>query len=69
MTKKEQKRMEKLFDVLFAAWDYCDEEDKSTEFMIQYMADVSNSEYDDIVEFIADPEIQLLRKMRWGGMK
>lgn len=37
---------------LFLAWDYCDAEDKSTEFMLQYMADTAGVDYDDVVEFI-----------------
>ena len=43
---------EKIKNLLFEAWAYCDEEDKSTEFMLQYMADVSGIEYDDVVDFI-----------------
>lgn len=42
---------EKLFD----AWDYCDTHDKSTEFMLQYMADFADIEYDAVVDFIVDP--------------
>lgn len=64
MNKKEFKRMEKLFEVLFNAWDWCDENDKSTEFTIQYMADISESEPEDIAEFMADPEVNLLRSKR-----
>jgi hypothetical protein len=37
---------------LFWAWAYCDEHDKSTEFMFQYMADMAEVEYDVAVEFV-----------------
>ena len=43
---KEQKQ--KILD----AWDYCDDQDKSTEFMLQYMADTSGVDYDDVVDYI-----------------
>ena len=46
---------EKIKNLLFEAWAYCDEEDKSTEFMLQYMANVSGIEYDDVVDFIILP--------------
>ena len=39
-------------DLLFEAWDYCDENDKSTEFMIQYMQDTANVSFDTVIEFI-----------------
>ena len=41
-------------DQLFVAWAYCDEEDKSTEFMFQYMADFAGVEYDMAVEFVIE---------------
>jgi len=41
---------------IFEAWNYCDEEDKSTEFMFQYMSDVSKVDYDDIVDYICTDE-------------
>ena len=41
---------------LIAAWNYCDREDKSTEFMFAYMSDVSGVDYDDVVEFVMDYE-------------
>lgn len=64
LTKNEQ-RVAEVFELLFIAWDYCDEEDKSTEFMLQYMADFANVDYDDVVEFISDPDVQKLREMRF----
>ena len=39
-------------NLLFEAWAYCDEEDKSTDFMFQYMADTANVDYDDVVDFV-----------------
>ena len=37
---------------LFEAWDYCDEHDKSTEFMLQYMQDFANVDLDCVLSFI-----------------
>lgn len=41
---------------ILEAWDYCDEKDKSTEFMLQYMSDVSELEYEDVVDYVASNE-------------
>lgn len=54
--------MEKLTEIqiemLHDAWDYCDEEDKSTEFMFQYMSDVANVDYDTVVDFVINTPIE-----------
>jgi hypothetical protein len=39
-------------DKLFEAWAYCDEEDKSTEFMLQYMQDSAKVNLDTVLKFI-----------------
>lgn len=44
----------KTKDKLYEAWAYCDEEDKSTEFMFQYMADFAGVEYDVAVDFVVN---------------
>tara|TARA_R100000951_G_scaffold103090_2_gene95525 strand:- start:5428 stop:5634 length:207 start_codon:yes stop_codon:yes gene_type:complete len=36
------------------AWAYADYKDKSTEWMLQYMADFSGQDYDDVVDWIQD---------------
>jgi len=38
--------------ILLDAWDYCNKEDKSTEFMIQYMQDVADVDFDTVIEFL-----------------
>lgn len=38
--------------LFFWAWAWCDHEDKSTEFMIQYMSDIADIEYGDVVGYI-----------------
>jgi hypothetical protein len=40
--------------VLVEAWNWCDVQDKSTEFMFQYMADSARIDYDDVVTFVCD---------------
>ena len=37
---------------LLAAWQYCDDEDKSTEFMIQFMMDNAKVDMDCVVNFM-----------------
>ena len=39
-------------DKLFEAWAYCDELDKSTEFMLQYMQDFAKTDFDTVMNFI-----------------
>ena len=40
--------------ILFDAWQYCDDNDKSTEFMLQYMQDVAGVDFDCVIKFIQD---------------
>ncbi len=37
---------------LLEAWDYCDENDKSTEYMLQYMQDIAEVDLDCVINFI-----------------
>lgn len=37
---------------LLGAWQYCDENDKSTEFMLQYMQDLGGVDLDCVLDFI-----------------
>ena len=37
---------------LLEAWAYCDEEDKSTEFMLEYMQDFASVDLDCVLNFI-----------------
>ena len=39
-------------DKLFNAWAYCDEHDKSTEFMLQYMQDTAKVDLDCVINFL-----------------
>ena len=38
--------------LLREAQEYCDENDKSTEFMLQYMQDFAKVDLDDVLEFL-----------------
>lgn len=49
MKRKTKKR-------LLAAWHYCDKNDKSTEFMLEYMQDVAGVDLDCVLEFIQNTE-------------
>lgn len=44
--------------ILFNAWQYCDDKDKSTEFMLTYMADVSGLDYDEVVDWVTNPSTE-----------
>lgn len=37
---------------LYMAWEICDEEDRSTEYTLQFMADTAEVEYDTVVNFM-----------------
>jgi len=37
---------------LKAAMDYCDAEDKSTEFMIQYMMDAAEVDHETVIDYL-----------------
>jgi len=37
---------------LFEAWQFCDDNDKSTEFMLLYMQDFANVDEDCVINFI-----------------
>jgi len=39
-------------ELLQLAYDYCNEKDKSTEFMLQYMQDVVKVDLDTVIEFL-----------------
>jgi hypothetical protein len=43
---------------LLDAWAYCDEEDKSTEFMLQYMQDHAGVDLDCVINFIQETTIE-----------
>lgn len=43
---KEQK------ELILAAWDYCDNLDKSTEFMFSYMADVAKVPLEKVIDYV-----------------
>ena len=47
---------------LLEAWHYCDIEDKSTDFMIEYMMDVGNVGYDCVLNFIEKTTLQERQK-------
>ena len=41
-------------EMLIEARDYCNEHDKSTEFMMQYMQDTANVSFDQVVQFLME---------------
>ena len=55
-------------NLLFAIWALCDQEDKSTEYMLALMCNESGLDYDDVVEFVcetSDEERQKWYKEEW----
>jgi hypothetical protein len=42
---------------LLEAWAYCDEEDKSTEFLLAYLSDVANLDYDAVVTYVTSKQL------------
>lgn len=55
-------------NALFEAWAFCDEQDKSTAFMLQYMADHAGVEYDVAVDFVVNTTEEE-RKKWYDGRK
>lgn len=47
MITKEQR------ELLKEAHSWCDENDKSTEFMIQYMQDFAGVDFDDVINYLS----------------
>ena len=47
---------EKKRELLKTAQEYCDENDKSTEFMLQYMQDVAGVSLDTVLQFLEEQE-------------
>lgn len=39
-------------DLMKQAQEWCDEHDKSTEFMLQYMQDTAKASFDEVMEFL-----------------
>jgi len=39
-------------NLIIEAKKWCDDNDKSTEFMLQYISDVAEIDYDKVVEFL-----------------
>jgi len=53
MSKKNKLSIEKCI-ILQEAREYCDKEDKSTEFMLQYMADKAGITIDKVIDWLRD---------------
>jgi len=47
---------------LLTAWQYCDDEDKSTEFMLQYMQDFAKVDLDCVINFIKKTTLEERQK-------
>ena len=43
---------------LLAAWQHCDDNDKSTEFMLEYMQDMAIVDLDCVINFIQKTTIE-----------
>lgn len=39
---------------ILEAWKFCDDNDKSTEYMLQYASDISGVDYEEVAEFIVN---------------
>lgn len=53
---------EKTKALLREAKLYCDENDKSTEFMLQYMQDIANVDLDCVLNYLTKNEYKKLSK-------
>ena len=48
---------------LLEAWQYCDDEDKSTEFMLQYMQDYAGVDLDCVINFLQKTTVE--ERVNW----
>ena len=48
------KLTDEVRELLIEARDYCNDMDKSTEFMLQYMQDVANVDLDVVIQFLEE---------------
>jgi hypothetical protein len=44
--------------LLCEAWKYCDDKDKSTEFMLQYMQDFAGVDLDCVMSFLEKTSVE-----------
>lgn len=56
-------------ELILEAWAYCDEEDKSTEFMLAYMSDVSGVDYEEVVDYIVSQKADKDRENYYKKLK
>lgn len=56
-------------DKLFQAWSYCDVNDKSTEFMLQYMQDTANVDLDCVLKFLETTTDQQRQEWQLNQLK
>lgn len=54
---------------ILIAWDYCEEQDKSTEFMLQYISDVSGVCYDEVVSYVTSEQGEKDIRKFWNQSK
>lgn len=52
---------------LLAAWQYCEDNDKSTEFMLEYMQDVANVDLDCVINFIKKLNNESIHSTKQGN--
>lgn len=50
--------------LLRAAREFCDDTDKSTEFMLQYMQDVAGVDLDTVMDFLEQNETHNIQRLK-----
>jgi hypothetical protein len=50
--------------LLQKAYDFCNDNDKSTEFMLQYMQDFADVDLDDVISFLKEENIFIEEKLK-----
>ena len=55
---------------IFTAWEWCDDNEKSTEFTLQYVSDVADVDYDELVDYIVSDvftkQYDSYLRTKWG---
>ena len=55
---------DKIKAALHRIWFDCDKTDKSTEFMLQYMMDITGLSYEKVVKFVSETEDE--ERVKWA---
>jgi len=54
--------------MILQAWAWCDAEDKSTEFMLAYLSDISGVDYEEVTDYLCSEEAEKDREAYYKNL-